>query len=305
MQHTNHILLVKPAHFTFNKETAGSNAFQNTLNESEENIKQKVLEEFNNAVSILQSNRVNVLVVEDTPLPVKPDAIFPNNWASFHEDGTVVLYPMYAPNRRLERRQDIIDLVKEKFDVKKVIDFSSYENQHTFLEGTGSIVFDHVNKKAYACLSPRTDEMLFRELCRQLNYRPICFIATDATGKQIYHTNVMMCVAEKFAVICLDSIADKNEKEMVIHSFAASNHELIAITFEQMNSFAGNMLELRDTSGKHLLAMSQSAFDSLTASQKKQLEKYSEPVPLPIHTIETIGGGSARCMIAEVFLPLR
>jgi hypothetical protein len=304
MQTTNHILLVKPAHFTFNKETAGSNAFQNVSTEKEEQIKQNVLREFENAVTTLKSKGVTVTVVEDTLLPVKPDAIFPNNWVSFHTDGTVVLYPMHAPNRRAERRLDVLEMLRKKFRIESVVDLSKYEENELFLEGTGSIVFDHQNKIAYACISPRTDRELFVELCNYLHYQPIYFIAADAKGKEIYHTNVMMCMAERFAVICLDSITNKNERAHVLQSLGKTNHEVIDITFEQMNHFAGNMLELRDNNGKHLLVMSKSAYDSLTSKQKMQIEKYAEAVPLTIKTIETIGGGSARCMIAEVFLPI-
>lgn len=304
MQNTNQILLVKPAHFTFNKETAGSNAFQNVLEEKEEIIKTKVLNEFENAVALLKSKNINVTVVEDTPDPVKPDAIFPNNWVSFHADGTVILYPMFAPNRREERRLDVLEMLKKKFKIEKVVDLSKYEAEELFLEGTGSIIFDHQHKVAYACLSPRTDKELFIELCNYLNYQPLYFIAEDKNRKQIYHTNVMMCIAEKFAVICLDSITDKTERQQVIQSFATSDHEIVDISFDQMSHFAGNMLELKDVNGKHLLVMSQSACDSLTVNQKKQIEKYAELLPLPIKTIETIGGGSARCMIAEIFLPV-
>jgi hypothetical protein len=302
MQSTNHIMLVKPAHFTFNSETAESNAFQNILQEKEELIKQRVLNEFENFATLLRSKGVDVMVMEDTPLPHKPDAVFPNNWASFHEDGTVVLYPMYAPNRRLERRQDIIEEIRKNFIVHHVLDLSNYESEHKFLEGTGSIVFDHLHKIAYACLSPRTDKDLFIETCRHLNYHPVYFTAEDANGKQIYHTNVMMCIAEKFVVICLDSISREHERHEVVKSLTDTGHEVVEITFDQMNQFAGNMLELRSDSGKQLLAMSKSSYDALTAFQKKQIEKYCEMLPLPIKTIETIGGGSARCMIAEIFL---
>lgn len=302
MQSTNHVMLVKPAHFTFNLETAGSNAFQNDIPEKEETIKQRVLSEFDNFTATLRSKGVDVMVVDDTPLPQKPDAVFPNNWASFHEDGTIVLYPMYAPNRRLERRQDIIEGIRKNFVVHHVLDLSRYESEHKFLEGTGSIVFDHLHKIAYACLSPRTDKELFVETCRHLNYQPIYFIAEDAQGKQIYHTNVMMCVAEKFAVICLASISNPQERQIVVSSLTNTGHDIVDITFEQMNQFAGNMLELRGKDGKLFLAMSQSSYDALTAAQKKKIEQYCELLPLYINTIETIGGGSARCMIAEVFL---
>jgi len=303
MQNTNQILLVKPAHFTFNTETAGSNAFQNILSEKEETIKTNVLNEFENAVALLKSKNINVTVVEDTPDPVKPDAIFPNNWVSFHADGTVILYPMYAPNRREERRLDVLEMLKKKFRIEKVVDLSKYEAEELFLEGTGSIIFDHIHKVAYACLSPRTDKELFIELCNYLHYQPLYFIAQDKNGKEIYHTNVMMCIAEKFAVICLDSIKDKADRQQVIQSLETTGHEIVDISFGQMNHFAGNMLELKDAKGKHLLVMSQSAYESLTDNQKRQIEKYAELLPLPIKTIETIGGGSARCMIAEIFLP--
>jgi hypothetical protein len=302
MQTTNHILLVKPQHFSFNKETAGSNAFQNVSNDKEELIKQNVLTEFDNFSRTLSSKGIHVIVVNDTPLPQKPDAVFPNNWASFHADGTVILYPMYAPNRRHERRQDIIDTLKKNFEITNVLDLSIYEKENQFLEGTGSIVFDHEHKIAYACLSPRTDKALFIRACEFLNYRPVYFFAHDPQGKQIYHTNVMMCVGKKFAVVCCDCITNKEELAPVMKSLKDTGHELIDISFEQMNKFAGNMLELKSNTGKGLLAMSKSAYDSLTPTQKKQIEQYCELTPLSITTIETIGGGSARCMIAEVFL---
>lgn len=305
MQNTNKILLVKPAHFSFNEETAGSNAFQNKINEKTDILKTKILTEFENAVTTLRTKGMDVIVIEDTPDPVKPDAIFPNNWVSFHADGTVVLYPMCAPNRREERRMDVLEMLMKKFRIEKVIDLSKYESEELFLEGTGSIIFDHVNKLAYACLSPRTDKDLFVELCNYLNYTPLYFNAEDKNGKQIYHTNVMMCIAEKFAVVCLESIVNSTERAAIVKSFKDTQHEVVDISFGQMNHFAGNMLELKDKEGKHVLVMSQSAYDSLTTIQKKQIEKYAEPLPLAIKTIETIGGGSARCMIAEVFLPLR
>lgn len=303
MQSTNNILLVRPATFAFNTETAGSNAFQINLKETEENIKTKKLAEFNAFVETLRSKGVNVTVVEDTVEPEKPDAIFPNNWVSFHADGTIILYPMYAQNRQYERRPDIIETLKKDFNVTNILDLSKYEKEQKYLEGTGSIIFDHTNKKAYACLSPRTDKELFIEVCEYLNYEPIPFYAHDENGKEIYHTNVMMCIAEKFSVICLASISDSEEKVRVITSLTKTNHQIIDISFEQMKSFAGNMLELQGKDNQKLLALSQSAFDSLADLQKKEIEKYCELVPLNIKTIETIGGGSARCMIAEIFLP--
>ena len=303
MQASTNILLIKPSSFVFNAETAASNAFQIELYESEEEIREKKLQEFEAFVTTLKEKGVNVFVFNDTINPAKPDAIFPNNWVTFHADGTVILYPMFAPNRRHERRLEIIDSLKENFKVTKILDLSKYEKEHKYLEGTGSIIFDHTNKVAYACLSPRTDKELFVEVCNYLNYKPVYFYALDKGGKEIYHTNVMMCIGEKFSVICLDSINDKGERDLLCTSLTETGHQIIDITFEQMNNFAGNMLEIKTNTNKSILALSQSAFDSLTAHQKTELEKYLELVPLSIKTIETIGGGSARCMIAEVFLP--
>ena len=302
MQATNSVLLIRPSSFAFNAETAISNAFQIKLNESEEEIKQKKLSEFEAFVQTLTTKGVNVFAIDDTILPEKPDAIFPNNWVSFHADGTVILYPMCAVNRQYERRQDIIDSLKKKFVINNIIDLSKYEIEHKYLEGTGSIIFDHIHKIAYACLSPRTDKSLFIEVCTLLNYRPIYFYAYDKNGLEIYHTNVMMCIAEKFSVICLDTITNQAEKELVVQSLTQTGHQIVDISFEQMSNFAGNMLELKNKNNQSLLALSQSAYNSLTTTQKTEIEKYTELVPLTIKTIETIGGGSARCMIAEIFL---
>ncbi len=303
MQSTKNILLIRPASFAYNAETAVSNAFQVNLDEGIEEIKKRKLAEFDAFLKTLTAKGVNVLVLNDTAIPEKPDAIFPNNWVSFHADGTLILYPMCATNRRHERREDLIAQVKMEFEIKKIIDLSHYESENKFLEGTGSIIFDHVNKLAYACLSPRTDKDILIEVCSYLDYRPVYFYAHDKSGKEIYHTNVMMCIAENFSVICLDSISSPAEKEKIITILEETGHEIINISFDQMSNFAGNMLELTTAANKRLLAMSQSAFTSLTSIQRATIEKYCEPVPLPIKTIETIGGGSARCMIAEIFLP--
>lgn len=299
MQTTNNILLVRPANFGFNEETRASNAFQKELNENVDTIKQKVTIEFEGFTSTLKNHGVNVFVFNDTPEPVKTDAVFPNNWISFHADGTVVLYPMLSANRRLERRTDIIESLKQKFEITKIIDLAIYENQNRFLEGTGSIVFDRDNKIAYAAISPRTDKELFLTLCEQINYKPVTFTAKDRNDLEIYHTNVMMCVSDQFAIVCLDSIANETERRSVSESLYSTGHSIIDITLAQMSSFAGNMLVVKND----LLVMSQSAFDSLTTVQKFTLEKYCQLLPLAIPTIETIGGGSARCMIAEIFLP--
>lgn len=302
MQTTKNILLIRPSSFVFNSETAESNAFQIKPTDSEDLVKQKVVAEFEAFVSTLRSKGVNVFVVNDTPSPIKPDAIFPNNWVTLHADGTVILYPMFAPNRRYERRQDIIDLLKKNFKINHVLDLSKYEKEHRFLEGTGSMVFDHNNKIAYACLSPRTDKNLLISVCDYLQYQPVYFYAHDPGGKEIYHTNVMMCIGEKFAVICLNSITNKQEREKVVQSLSNTGHQIIDITFKQMNNFAGNMLAIQTNSNQNILVLSQSAFDSLMPNQRQEIEKFCELVPLSINTIETIGGGSARCMISEIFL---
>ena len=314
-QTTSNILLVKPSNFGFNSQTASSNAFQNELKDSDlsyplsfgegtalRSIADVALAEFDAFVNRLQIHGINPLVIEDSSKPIKPDAIFPNNWISMHEDGKIILYPMCAPNRRLERRQEIVEQLKESFVVNEVIDLSSYENEDRFLEGTGSIIFDHENKMAYACISPRTDEYLFKEVCDKLNYSPVIFHSLDENDVLVYHTNVMMCIGKGFAVICLETIKDLSEKNYVVSSLEKSGHEIIDISLSQMKKFAGNMLAVENKDGKDFLAMSQSAYDSLNHHQKETLEKYATLLPLIINTIETIGGGSARCMMAEIFL---
>ena len=304
MQVTSNILLIKPANFNFNTQTESSNVFQNNVNEEQELLEEKVLAEFNQFAESLIKNGVNVFVFNDTLFPIKPDAIFPNNWVTFHADGRVVLYPMFAPNRQLERRMDILEELNRNFLISEIIDLSGNENRNKFLEGTGSIVFDHLNRKAYACISPRTDIDLFEELCTKLNYEPISFYSFDENGKEIYHTNVILCIGEKFAVICLESITSFEERKYVENSLIHSGHQIIDINYNQMKLFAGNMLELKSNHNKNILALSQTAFDSLNYFQQNELSKYCELLPLNIKTIETIGGGSARCMIAEIFLPL-
>ncbi|MEY3678876.1 MAG: hypothetical protein RI924_1017 [Bacteroidota bacterium] len=303
MQTTSQILLIKPAHFGFNLETAASNSFQQQTNEQAEELQQKALQEFEAFAAALQAKGLELTIFEDTADPIKPDAVFPNNWISFHPDGTVILYPMYAPNRRLERRMDIVESLKKTFQINRVLDWSAYENQSKFLEGTGSVVFDHVHQTAYACLSPRTDQALFLELCRYLNYKPVYFSAYDAAGKEIYHTNVMMCIGEQFALICLESIHDKQERALVMDALSNTGHQVIEITLEQMSQFAGNMLCLKNRQGDTFLVLSGTAHHCLSHSQKEKLSQYAELLPLNISTIEKVGGGSVRCMIAEVFLP--
>lgn len=302
-QSTNSIFLIKPTNFGYNLETSISNAFQNEVNLDEQEIKTKVLAEFEEMANLLLQKGIGVTIIEDTEFPIKPDAIFPNNWISMHADGKVVLYPMLAENRRLERRTDILETLKQDFKITEVIDLSHSEKENQILEGTGSIIFDHKNRNAYACISPRTDKDLFINLCKEIDYSPIYFHSYDQNGKEIYHTNVMMNIGNGYVVICLESITDVSEKQMVTESFNNTNHQIIDLSQEQLKSFCGNMLELGRANDKNLLAMSSSAFDALSKEQKEALSDYCELLPISIETIETIGGGSVRCMIAEIFLP--
>jgi len=302
MQTTSHILMIRPVNFGYNAETAVNNAFQVAGMDAE--AQKKALREFDAFVSVLRSNGVDVTVVQDTPEPHTPDSIFPNNWISFHNDGTVIFYPMYAANRRLERKQHVIDTVRTLFEIKSQIDLSSYESKNIFLEGTGSMVLDRDNKIAYACLSPRTDKKVLEDFCKQTGFKPVSFRAVDSKGREIYHTNVMMCVADRYVVICLESIDDKTERENVTTAITGSGKEIIEISFDQMNHFAGNMLQVENVSGQKLLVMSSQAFQSLTKQQVDKLSSYNNIIHSPLITIETNGGGSARCMMAEVHLPL-
>ena len=302
MQTTSHILMIRPVNFGYNAETAVNNAFQVAGMDTE--AQKKALREFDDFVSVLRSNGVDVTVVQDTPEPHTPDSIFPNNWISFHNDGTVIFYPMYAANRRLERKQHVIDTVRSLFEIKSQIDLSSYESKNIFLEGTGSMVLDRDNKIAYACLSPRTDKKVLEDFCKQTGFKPVSFRAVDSKGREIYHTNVMMCVADHYVVICLESIDDKTERENVTTAITGSGKEIIEISFDQMNHFAGNMLQVENVSGQKLLVMSSQAFRSLTKQQVDKLSSYNNIIHSPLVTIETNGGGSARCMMAEVHLPL-
>lgn len=301
-QSTSHLLMIRPVSFGFNEQTAGSNAFQTKLGDKNE-VQERALAEFNNLVTVLRNNGVDVTVIDDTPEPHTPDSIFPNNWVSFHSDGNIFLYPMQAENRRLERREDIINQLEDHFKAHHIVDLSRFEHDHKFLEGTGSMVLDRIGKVAYACISPRTDKDVLTVFCEQTGYKAVCFDAVDEHGKAIYHTNVLMCVGSKFAVICLDSIPNPHERVLVAESLQNTRKEIIEISFEQMNQFAGNMLEVQNKDGEALIVMSQSAFRSLTETQKNTLEKYGKLIYSNIGTIETNGGGSARCMIAEVHLP--
>ncbi|MCW3119230.1 MAG: hypothetical protein JWM28_3312 [Chitinophagaceae bacterium] len=300
MQTTSHILMIRPVNFNFNAETAVNNAFQVAGNDKD--AQEKALQEFDRFVTLLVANGVDVIVINDTPEPYTPDSIFPNNWVSFHQDGKVIFYPMYAENRRLERKQHIIDAVGSTFNIKQQIDLSQYESENIFLEGTGSLVLDRDHKIAYACLSPRTHEKALEDFCIQTGYQAVVFTATDSKGLKIYHTNVMMCVADQYVVICLDSIQDKNERERIESVICETGKIIIDITPGQMNHFAGNMLQVENKTGEKLLVMSSQAFHSLINEQIKTLEQYNKIIHSPLTTIETNGGGSARCMMAEIHL---
>ncbi|MGC4034591.1 MAG: arginine deiminase-related protein [Chitinophagaceae bacterium] len=295
--------MIRPVNFGFNAETAVNNAFQ--VPGQDENAQENALKEFDQFVSKLRQNDVNVIVVNDTPEPFTPDSIFPNNWISFHEDGTLIYYPMFAVNRRLERKQNVIDTIRDQFEIKSQLDLSSYEAKDVFLEGTGSMVLDRENKIAYACLSPRTDKAVLNDFCKQTGYKPVSFRAVDGNGKEIYHTNVMMCVADKYVVICLDSINDEAQRNTVADTIKKTGKEIIAISLDQMNHFAGNMLQVQNVNGEKLLVMSSQAFESLTAEQINRLNGYNRIIHSSLTTIETNGGGSARCMMAEVHLGVK
>ena len=306
-QTTNTILMIRPVHFRMNEQTAINNYFQEDLDLKNAEINAKAQQEFDAYVEKLRAVGVNVIVEDDDKLMDTPDSIFPNNWVSFHENGNVGLYPMFAENRRKERREEVfMRLEKEGFKINNIIDYTEAENEGVFLEGTGSLLLDRVNDKAYCALSPRADESLFIEFCEDFEYTPIVFTANQTVdGKRmpIYHTNVMMCLAETFAVICLETIDDKKERKIVLKNLTEDNKEIIKITEEQMANFAGNMLQVKGKDDKRYLIMSQAAYNSLTQAQINKIEKHCAILSSSLETIETCGGGSARCMMAEVFLP--
>ncbi|WP_299384799.1 citrulline utilization hydrolase CtlX [uncultured Lacinutrix sp.] len=306
-QTTNTILMIRPVHFRMNEQTAINNYFQEDLDIKNADINAKAQEEFDAYVEKLRAVGINVIVEEDDKLLDTPDSIFPNNWVSFHENGNVGLYPMFAENRRKERREEIFTrLEKEGFKINNIVDYTAAETEGVFLEGTGSLLLDRVNDKAYCALSPRADEGLFIEFCEDFEYTPVVFTAfqtVDGKRMPIYHTNVVMCLAETFAVICLDTIDDKKERKSVIKSLKEDGKEIINITEDQVANFAGNMLQVKGKDDKLYLIMSQAAFDSLSAEQIKAIEKHCDILSSSLETIETCGGGSARCMMAEVFLP--
>lgn len=306
-QTTNTILMIRPVSFRMNEQTAVNNYFQEELQLKNAEINAQAQDEFDGLVAKLRAVGVNVIVENDVIELDTPDSIYPNNWVSFHENGNVGLYPMFAENRRRERREEVLErLEKEGFEIKNIIDYTSAEEEGVYLEGTGNLLLDRENDKAYCALSPRADETLLIEFCEDFEYTPVIFTAyqtVDGKRLPIYHTNVMMCLAETFAVICLDTIDDKKERKHVVKNLKEDNKEIITITVEQMEHFAGNMLQVRGAEDKRYLVMSQAAYKSLLPEQIATIEKHCEIIYSPLPTIETCGGGSARCMMAEVFLP--
>ncbi|MBL7778607.1 MAG: amidinotransferase [Chitinophagales bacterium] len=294
-----HLFMVRPAAFGYNTQTAESNAFQTNLNAPLEVIHQKALEEFDALVRLLQHNDIRVTVHQDTSPPARPDAIFPNNWFSTHADSSLIIYPMQPANRRAERTREAIAKISQVFSVKKTIDLTHYEQQNKFVEGTGSLVFDHLHKIGFASLSARTNEQLAREVCSLLGYQFVAFSSADMLGKEVYHTNVVMNVADNLAVVCLDAITiNRDEVELKLRS---SNRAVVELTLTQMQQFAGNMLVVKNLTGKDFLLMSTTAFQSLMAAQISEIEKHCEILHCEIPIIETLGGGSVRCMLAEIF----
>ena len=306
-QISNAILMVRPVDYRMNEETAVNNFFQKDMDLSPESITEKAQEEFDGFVNQLRKVGVKVIGVDDIKENNTPDSIFPNNWVSFHQNGDVALYPMFAENRRRERREDILEKIEEEgFKINNIVDYTSAEEDDKFLEGTGVLILDRQNRKAYCALSPRADEDLTIEFCEDFEYTPIIFKAFQNVNnqrKQIYHTNVLMGLGEELAIICLSSIDDKKERKLVVESLKEDGKTIVDITEEQMHHFAGNMLEVRGAFNKKYWVMSEAARKILTEKQVKTIEKHSEILSSNLNVIETLGGGSARCMLAEVFLP--
>jgi hypothetical protein len=307
-QITNTVLMIRPVQFRLNEQTSVNNYYQkdpeNTLPEA---VNKMAVKEFDGMVKKLKKVGIQVIVVKDTKKFDTPDSIFPNNWISFHANGTIGLYPMFAENRRLERKESVLEAVEAQgFVVKNVVDYTAAEADNLFLEGTGSILLDRVNNKAYCAISDRADEELFVEFCEDFEYTPVVFSAYQTVNdkrEKIYHTNVMMCIGDRFAVVCLASIDDKKERKSLIKHLQDDGKKVIEISEEQVNNFAGNMLQLKGSEDASYLVMSESALNSLRPAQVKLIESYATIVSSPLDTIESCGGGSARCMMAEVFLP--
>ena len=294
--------MVRPAAFGFNEETAANNYFQSNPGIDKKQLQQKALAEFDNMVETLQQHDITVWVIDDTSEPTKPDAIFPNNWLSTSPSGTVAVFPLYAPNRRTEKRDDILDQLAKKFVVKEVQDWSEFEAEGRFLEGTGSMIIDYDNQMIYACVSERTSLSVLEKYAATNGFQAIVFLATDKNGMPVYHTNVVMTLGDGFCVLCEEAIEEEWELIAVRQLLESTNHSIISITREQLHSFAGNMLQVQNKKGEKYLVLSQTAFDSLRKEQKQQLEAYSTLLPIAVPTIEAVEGGSVRCMMAEIFL---
>jgi len=294
------ILMVRPYQFYFNQQTAANNFFQSNINI--ENANELAIAEFDTMVEKLRAHQIKVKVIQDSQNPSTPDSIFPNNWVSTHIDGTLCFYPMYAENRRAERKSSVINFLQSNYKIQNTLDLTDLEKQGKFLEGTGSMVLDQQNKIAYGCLSERLDKQAFNYWCDKMQFKAISFKAVDDKVQPIYHTNVMMCMGNEFVVICLDSIPNENEKQMLLDSFKQTHKEVIEISQDQLNHFAGNMLQVFDIAKKPHLIMSEQAYQSLHTAQLKSLEKYNPIISISIPTIEALGGGSTRCMMAEIYL---
>ncbi|MFA6677594.1 MAG: arginine deiminase-related protein [Bacteroidales bacterium] len=297
MQCTSKVFMVKPVRFGYNPQTAKNNSFINMNNQYD--CQNMAFREFLSFTSLLKANKINVCLAEDTVYPYTPDSIFPNNWFSTHQDGTFVLYPMFAQNRRDERKEEFQKIIKNNFSVKKTLDLTHWENEGKFLEGTGSMVLDRINKIAYACKSPRTSEEVLKDFCEQMGYTYILFEAKDINGEDIYHTNVTMAICTDFCFLCPDSIV--KGKEEILNSLKGTNKKIIELTYEQMDHFAGNILELKNTNGRKFLIMSATARRSFSSEQLRSLSKTHRILSPNLETIESVSGGSARCMLAELF----
>lgn len=303
-QLTNTVVMVKPNHFGFNPQTAQSNVFQHQVKESEREVQEKALREFNNSVEVLRGNGINVLVLESREDVITPDSIFPNNWFSHHSDGKLIIYPMLAPNRRAERQINVLKklLQENEISVTEIVDLTSDENDGNFLEGTGSMVLDRERKVVFAMESPRTTKAEFDKWCKVMGYEGIFFDAYDKNGFPIYHTNVTMSIGREYAVICLDSIKDLGEKELVREKLESLGKEIIELSIDQIYKYCGNTLQVLSEDGSAKIIMSKTAYKGFSPEQLGRLKKYGEIIALDIPEIETVGGGSARCMLAEVFL---
>ncbi len=304
-QLTAHILMIRPANFGFNTQTAESNSFQSKVNIDDVELKQIAQNEFDNMVELLRSQNIDIHVIEDSTDPIKPDAVFPNNWISTHENGSLITYPMYAENRRIERREDIIEYLDNQFKIKHRYSFEFYEDEEEpmFLEGTGSLIIDRTHEIVYACTSQRTDIRLIDKFNVLTGTKSVVFQSVDKNGMEIYHTNVMMALGEDFVVICMESVPNEVSRKQLIQSFEKTGKEIIEISLEQVENFAGNMLEVKNIHGKRFLCMSQSAYDVLNETQIQKLSSKTTLFPIPIPHIEKFGGGSVRCMMCEIFLP--